>query len=122
MESASIDKYEKEAAVRTIEEAQRYLGLKNKEVAAVLEVNQRTVYRYKNKRNVPRQHVRERIEKLRELQYLLHEVFDDEDAANSWIYSPVSLLKERRPIDLIRRGELDDIIAVLAGMYSGSYA
>ena len=44
MESASVEKYEKEAAVRTIEEAQRYLGLKNKEVAAVLEVNQRTVY------------------------------------------------------------------------------
>jgi len=122
METAVVEQYEKEAAERTIEEAQRYLGLKNKEIAAVLEVNQRTVYRYKNKKNVPRQRVRARIEKLRELQYLLHENFEDEDTANTWVYSPVPLLKERRPIDLIRRGELDDIISVLAGMYSGSYA
>jgi len=122
MATTFVEKYEKEAAEQTIEKAQQYLGLKNKEVAAVLEVNQRTVYRYKNKKNVPRQRVRERIEKLRELHYLLKEIFDDEDALYNWLYSPVSLLKERRPIDLIRQGKLDEVISVLSGVYSGSYS
>jgi len=34
---------------------------------------------------------------------------------------PVPLLRDRRPIDLMRRGELDEVLGVLAGYYSGAF-
>ncbi len=121
MTTAVVDDYEKAAAEQIIEQAQEDLGLTNNDVAAALRVNQRTVYRYKKKKHVPRRKVQVRMEKLRDLHFLLSEVFATEETKYEWLYTPVPALQDRRPIDQIRQGKLDEVIAVLSGIYSGAY-
>jgi uncharacterized protein (DUF2384 family) len=65
--------------------------------------------------------VRDRLEALRQISYLLEEVFADQEEGLRWLYTPVPLLQGRRPIDLMRKGELDEVLSVLAGQYSGAF-
>jgi uncharacterized protein (DUF2384 family) len=62
------------------------------------------------------------MDKIREIEHLLAEVFEDREAALEWLYSPVPILQKKRGIDLIRRGELDEVRSVLAGLHSGAFA
>lgn len=106
----------------TIESVHEALGLGYTDLALALGVDRRTVLRYRRRRTVPAPRVRARLEQLRELRHLLGEVFADFDDGLEWLYSPVNLLRDRRPIDLIRQGALDEVISVLAGLHSGAHA
>lgn len=118
----TIQALEKRAAVQTIEGARDAFGLNYGEVAGALGVDRRTVLRYRKLATVPAVSVRERLEKVREIRHLLDEVFASVEARTEWLYSPVPLLRGRRPIDLLRKGELDELRGVLAGLYSGAHA
>lgn len=122
MTTADISILEKRSAANTIRRANERLGLNFSEVAEALGVQRQTVYRYRKLESVPNAEVQERLAKIREISYLLSEVFIDESAQFEWLYSPVPLLRERRPIDLIRKGEFDEVMSVLAGHYSGAFA
>ncbi|NOQ22035.1 MAG: DUF2384 domain-containing protein [Candidatus Aegiribacteria sp.] len=111
---------EKTAAKETIEAALEYLGLSKVELARALGVDRRTIFRYRNRVNVPSRHVRAKMEKLREIQHLLSEIFDGRDAQLNWLCSPVPLLRGSRPIDLLRRGDIDEVLSILAGLHSGA--
>jgi uncharacterized protein (DUF2384 family) len=60
------------------------------------------------------------MEKMREISYLLEQVFAGRQAQTDWLYSPVPMLRDRRPIQLLRQGELDRVLSVLAGIYTGA--
>jgi len=122
MTTADISILEKRSAANTIQRANKILGLNFSEVAEALGVQRQTVYRYRKLESVPNAEVQERLAKIREISYLLSEVFIDESAQLEWLYSPVPLLRERRPIDLIRKGKFDEVMSVLAGHYSGAFA
>lgn len=121
MTTADISILEKRSAANTIQRANEILGMNFSEVAEALGVQRQTVYRYRKLESVPNAEVQERLAKIREISYLLSEVFIDEDAQLEWLYSPVPLLRDRRPIDLIRKGEFDEVMSVLAGHYSGAF-
>jgi uncharacterized protein (DUF2384 family) len=118
---AVVERLEKEAAKQTIEEARETFGLNYVDLAAALDVDRRTLLRYRKEVNAPSPKVRIRMETLREIAYLLLEVFETREVGMEWLYSPVELLRRRRPIDLMRNGDIDDVLAVLAGMYSGAH-
>lgn len=122
MTTADISILEKRSAANTIQCAKEILGMNFSEVAEALGVQRQTVYRYRRLESVPNAEVQERLSKIREISYLLSKVFIDEDAQLEWLYSPVPLLRDRRPIDLIRKGEFDEVMSVLAGHYSGVFA
>jgi len=122
MTTTDISILEKRSAANTIQRAKEILGLNFSEVAEALGVQRQTVYRYRKLESVPNAEVQERLAKIREISYLLSEVFIDEGTQLEWLYSPVPLLRERRPIDLIRKGEFDEVMSVLAGHYSGAFA
>jgi len=119
--TAVVERLEKRAAEEAIESAHEALGLGYAELASALGVDRRTVLRYRQRRTVPTRRVRARLEKLRELRHLLGEVFADADEGLAWLYSPVEILRNRRPIDLVREGALDTVISVLAGIHSGAH-
>ena len=119
--TATIERLEKKAAKEVVESVHESFGLSYTDVASALGVNRRTLLRYRNKLNIPSPKARAGMEKMREIRYLLHEVFNGKSAENEWLYSSVPLLRGRRPIDLMREGELDQVLSVLAGLYSGSY-
>lgn len=121
MAIAVVERLEKEVAKQTIEEARATFGLNYVDLAAALDVDRRTLLRYRKEVNAPSPKVRMRMEKLREIAYLLLEVFETRDEGLEWLYSPVDLLRGHRPIDLMRNGDIDDVLAVLAGLYSGAH-
>ena len=122
MTTADITVLEKRSAAKAIESANELLGLTYTGIAEALGVHRQTVFRYRKHESVPSPEVQERMAQIRELLYLLSEVFTDRDAQLEWLYGPVPLLRDRRPIDLIRKGEFDDVMSVLAGQYSGAFA
>jgi uncharacterized protein (DUF2384 family) len=61
------------------------------------------------------------LEALSQISYLLDEAFEIREDGLTWLYTPVPLLKGRCPIDLMRKGELDQVLSVLAGQYSGAF-
>jgi uncharacterized protein (DUF2384 family) len=116
-----VERLEKEAAKQTIKEARETFGLNYVDLAAALDVDRRTLLRYRKEVNAPSPKVRMRMETLREIAYLLLEVFETREGGVEWLYSPVDLLRRRRPIDLMRNGDIDDVLAILAGLYSGAH-
>lgn len=120
MASLSVEKLEKQRAHNTIHLAQQTLQLNNAEIASALSVDRRTILRYRNRDSVPSASTRTKFIKLEEMIYLLKEVFVSDDARLEWLHSSVPLLRGRRPIDLIREGELDEVLSVLSGLLSGA--
>jgi uncharacterized protein (DUF2384 family) len=120
MALAIAEEYEKRSARETVENAQQVFGLKYVELASALGVTSRSLLRYRNLVSVPSRPVKAKLERIRQISHLLDEVFDGRDAQMQWLYSTVPLLRGRRPIDLMRLGELDEVMSVLAGLYSGA--
>ncbi|HEX8692195.1 MAG TPA: MbcA/ParS/Xre antitoxin family protein [Longimicrobium sp.] len=61
------------------------------------------------------------MEKNRELRRLLQAVFRDEAAARTWLHSSVPMLGGQTPASLVKAGQADEVIAVLAGLASGAH-
>jgi putative toxin-antitoxin system antitoxin component (TIGR02293 family) len=116
---AAVDRLERETARKTIEDARESFGLNYGDLASALDVTRRMLLRYRKEKNTPSPKVRDRLEALRQISHLLDEVFTNREDALRWLYNPVPLLQGRRPIDLMRKGELDEVLSVLAGHYSG---
>jgi uncharacterized protein (DUF2384 family) len=122
MALTTVDRLERETARKTIEDARETFGLNYEDIASALDVTRRMLLRYRKEKNTPSPKVRDRLEALRQISYLLGEVFTSREDGLMWLYTPVPLLQGRRPIDLMRKGELDEVLSVLAGHYSGAFA
>ena len=114
-------RHERKDARRAVAEIQKNLGLNSGELARLLDVDRRTILRYRNETSAPSEQVRERIQALRDLIYLLDQVFPTKEAAQDWLYSPVPSLRARRPIDLLRAGNLEEVVSELAGLDGGVF-
>ena len=121
MAVATVARLERKTARKTIEEAKDSFGLNYEDLASALDVTRRMLLRYRKELNTPSPKVRDRLEALRQISYLLDDVFESRDDGLTWLYTPVPLLKGRRPIDLMRKGELDEVLSILAGHYSGAF-
>jgi len=120
MSTAAVKHLERRVAKQTVEQAREALGLNYVELAAALGVDRRTILRYRTNSSAPSPSVQARMEKMREISYLLKQVFAGRQAQTDWLYSPVPMLRDRRPIQLLRQGELDRVLSVLAGIYTGA--
>ena len=116
-----VDRLERETARKTIENARASFGLKYVDLASALDIDRRTLLRYRQSMSTPVPDVRDRLEALRQISYLIDELFVDRNEGLTWLYEDVPLLQGRRPIDLMRKGELNEVLSILAGLYSGSH-
>lgn len=115
------DELERKQAAEVIDDAKSFIGLSVGELAQVLDVDRRTVLRYTNGETTPKLEVRKGLDELRELSHLLRKVFPRQKAATEWLYTPEELLRGRRPIDLVTKGDTTKVIHVLAGFQSGAF-
>ena len=93
----------------------------NADIAAALQVDRRTVQRYNSGASYPTRRVRNSIADLRELAILLDEIYEDDADALRWLNQTVPALKGRRPIDLIKRGKLAEVITALTTYHTGAF-
>lgn len=112
---------ERVVAERTIEWAHQELNLNYSEIGRAIGADRRTVNRWRKRQSAPSPEHREKMEKLRMLKYLLDAVFENETDAQEWLHSPVPMLKGRSPKSVLREGEIDRVIGVLAGLESGAF-
>lgn len=110
------------AARETLGWVREHLGLEWTEIASVVSADRRTINRWRQGLSAPSPEHRDRIDDGRELRFLLETVFPDPEARIEWLHSSVPAIHGRTPLSLIRRGRLDDVIGVLAGIESGAFA
>ena len=115
------DQLERKQAAQVIHDAKSLVGLSVSDLADMWGIHRRTLLRYSKGDTTPQQDVRKSLDELRELTYLLRKVFPKEKAATTWLYTPEELLRGRRPIDLVVRGQTDKVIHVLGAMHSGAF-
>lgn len=97
------------------------MGLTYDQIGGILEVSGRTLRRWRHDNQEPRPRQKERIEDLRELKYVLREVFPEPEAREQWLHSPSKLLRGRTPMSLLRRGQVARVASALATLESGAF-
>jgi len=108
-------------AQKTLKKYREEYGWDNADIAAALQVDRRTVQRYSSGASYPTRRVRNNIAALREISILLDGIFTDQADSIRWLNTTVKLLKGRRPIDLIQKGKLAEVITALATFQSGAF-
>ncbi len=109
-------------AARIVTWAREILELTYPEIGSALEVNRRTVMRWAHSEHAPSIQHLAKLEDLGELRHLLETVFPDAETGSQWLHSPVPMLRGRTPMALIRSGDLQAVIGVLAGLEAGAFA
>jgi uncharacterized protein (DUF2384 family) len=122
--ASTARRLESQSIAELVAWARTILGLTYREVGEIAGATTRTAQRWGDREtlSIPEGAHRTRLEQLRDLRRLLGSTFADEHVALEWLHRPVPLLEDRRPIDLIRRGELEPIVEVLAGAHAGAFA
>jgi uncharacterized protein (DUF2384 family) len=115
---------EAQSVAQIIEWAREGLGLTYADVARLAGATVRSAQRWGdlNDLTIPAGEHRNRFTQLRDLKRLLEQTFPTENDAVEWVHRPVPLLEGRRPIDVIRIGEIGRVVSVLSGAYSGAFA
>jgi uncharacterized protein (DUF2384 family) len=109
------------AANEILDWAHDVLGLAWAEVASAVGADRRTVERWRRGLSTPDSRHRQRIADMHELRQLLEVVLPEEDSRREWLGNPVPFFRGHSPISMIRGGRTDDVIGVLAGVYSGAF-
>ncbi|MFN2432787.1 MAG: antitoxin Xre/MbcA/ParS toxin-binding domain-containing protein [Gemmatimonadota bacterium] len=101
---------------------QRVLGLSWREVAAMLDTTERSLYRWKAGAVEPNPAHLRRLRALQDLTGLLDRFFGSREEVRSWLAAPVPALGGRPPIELLRRGRVEEVQEVLGRLAYGVYA
>lgn len=112
---------ELDAAHETVGWSHDALGLTYQEIGASLGVSERTLRRWRNGMNLPRRSRRERLEDLRELRYLLTQVFPQPADRDEWLHSSSRLLRDRTPMSFLRQGRVAAVRDALATLETGAF-
>ena len=124
MAPAAARRLEAKSVAELVAWTRTILGLTYRELGELAGATTRTAQRWGDAGNltVPSGNHRVLLQQLRNLRRLLGSTFSDDEAALEWLHREVPLLDDHRPIDLVRRGELAPVIAVLAGAHAGAFA
>jgi transcriptional regulator with XRE-family HTH domain len=95
-------------------------GIRSREVAQLLGTTPETVSRWQRGRVEPGP---DRLERLLTLEWLVEQLSDfyPPDEARLWLFSHHRLLEGDRPADRIQRGQVDDVLALIAQLRDGAY-
>jgi transcriptional regulator with XRE-family HTH domain len=109
-----------EATDRLLTRVERELGLTPAELAGALGVSPRTVSRWRTGETLPQRAARAKLAEVAELNYRLHETFEDE-AVEVWLRAPNRYLSNISPAEMLRLGRLDRVEAALEVIDSGIF-
>jgi transcriptional regulator with XRE-family HTH domain len=89
-------------------------------LAAALDVSPAQVTRWLRGQGIDRENA-ERLDLLELALSALHRLYEPA-VAEDWLFGSNPLLRERRPIDLIRQGRTEELLGALRQEAAGSYA
>ncbi|MGH2614380.1 MAG: hypothetical protein ACRDJC_04015 [Thermomicrobiales bacterium] len=104
-----------------IESLERDLGLSIETIALALDVDRRTIERWRVDQSVPQGKTRERLGDLIALRDQLLRLFETPDVAREWLQSSSRYLGGFTREEALRAGRLDRVRADLEGLMAGVY-
>jgi hypothetical protein len=104
-----------------IEALERDLGVPSDVIARTLDVDRRTVERWRSDQSVPQGRTRERLGELVALRDQLLAMFESPDVVHSWLRAPSLYLGGFTPEEALKAGRLDRVRADLDGLAAGVY-
>jgi uncharacterized protein (DUF2384 family) len=110
----------KGAIAQRLETITAKTGVREGEVAELLGTTPQTVHRWRNAQVDPQTaHLR----RILDLAYVADELSElyEPDEARVWLYERHRLLGGRRPVDLIRSGDIDTVLTLIAQLKDGAY-
>ncbi|MFN8633954.1 MAG: antitoxin Xre/MbcA/ParS toxin-binding domain-containing protein [Chloroflexota bacterium] len=105
-----------EPAIKQLKED---FGFSGRDLAQAVGVDQRTIARWASGDAFPRTDARDRLEALAELDELLAETFISWEAARAWLQTPTRYLSDMAPVDALRAGRTDRVVALIEAIDSG---
>jgi transcriptional regulator with XRE-family HTH domain len=95
-------------------------GIHSREVAQLLDTTPQTVSRWRTGKVSPQP---QGLQRLLTLEWLIGELaeFYTPDQARLWLFAPHRLLGGDRPADRIQRGQVDDVLALIAQLSDGAF-
>ena len=104
-----------------IEGLERVLGLSAETVARALDVDRRTVDRWRANRSVPQGKTRQHLAELVGLRDRLLAMFGTPEGAQEWLQARSRYLGGFTPEEALKAGRLDRVRADLEGLAAGVY-
>jgi hypothetical protein len=104
-----------------IEGLERDLGVSIETIALALDVDRRTVERWRANQSVPQGKTRERLGELVALRDQLLSMFDTPHVAQEWLRASSRYLGGFTPQEALKAGRLDRVRADLDGLAAGVY-
>jgi hypothetical protein len=104
-----------------IEGLARDLGISFETIALALDVDRRTVDRWRANQTVPQGRTRERLSELVGLRDQLLRMFGTPEAAQEWLRASSRYLGGFTPEEALKAGRLDRLRADLDGLAAGVY-
>ncbi len=104
-----------------IEELERDLGISADTIALALDVDRRTVERWRTNQSVPHGKTRSRLGELVALRDCLLRMLGSREAAQEWLRASSRYLGGFTPEEALRAGRLDRVRADLEGLAAGVY-
>ena len=94
-------------------------GLTSRDLAQAVGVDQRTLARWAAGDAFPRHGAKDRLEALAGLDERLTETFVSREAAREWLAAPSRYLGDMAPIEAMRAGRSDRVMALVEAIDSG---
>jgi hypothetical protein len=104
-----------------IEGLERDLGISVETIALALNVDRRTVERWRANQSVPQGQTRQRLGELVEVRDQLLRMFGTPEAAQAWLRASSRYLGGFTPQEALKAGRLDRLRADLEGLAAGVY-
>jgi transcriptional regulator with XRE-family HTH domain len=97
------------------------LALSDSDLLGALEVDARTLDRWRNNETYPQRDARMRLDRLHKFDLQLRETFSDEEAMRAWMTTDNRYLGLLQPREVARAGRLDRLEAALEALNSGAF-
>ena len=96
-------------------------GIKEREVAQLLQTTPQTVYRWRNGQVEP--HLKH-LRLILDLAFAADELAElyPPDEARMWLFSRHKLLDAQSPVDVLARGDIDTVLQLIAQLKDAAYA
>ena len=108
------------AIARKLDSIRESGGIRDREIAQLLETTPETVSRWRIGRSTPQLKSLDRLLRLEWLAGQLARVYPPADA-RVWLFSPHSDLDGERPVDLIVEDRMDEVLAIIDRLRSAAY-
>jgi hypothetical protein len=107
--------------LRKLEQIRERLRLEWSELAAIIGVDQSTLYRWRHGETSPRPLAWSRLAQLDEMMQLFHRLFAGADRAREWLReSTPEMLGGQTPLAVMRAGRIDRVLTFLHFLARGA--